>query len=257
MSGRFDGALDLSGRRALVTGGSRGVGRVIVRELASHGAHVFVNYRQDDESARRTADEIEHSGGSCTLMKANLVRPDEIRQMFDQVSRSGGLDILVHNAALGSFKRTIDVRPNQWDLSLSVNARALLVCAQQASPLMEGRSGRIVSVSSLGSQRVFPGYGAIGVSKAALESLTRYLAIELAPRGINVNAVSAGLVESESIKHHPHYEALVAAAREKTPTGRIAAAEEIAHVVLFLCTPLSSWIVGQTIVADGGMCLQL
>jgi enoyl-[acyl-carrier protein] reductase III len=177
--------------------------------------------------------------------------------MFDSIRASGGLDVLVHNAALGSFKPTLEVRANQWDLSMSVNARALLLCVKEAAPLMDGRAGRIVSVSSLGSRRVLPEYGAIGASKAALESLTRYLAVELAPRGITVNAVSAGLIAGETLRVHPRYEALTARAREQTPAGRIATPEDIAHVVLFLCSPLSSWIIGQTIVVDGGMSLRV
>lgn len=256
MTGNEQRALDFAGRRALVTGGSRGVGNAIVRALARCGAEVFINYRQDDANAQKTVDEIRQSGGTATSVKANLIRPEEIRDMFTSVAQSGGLDILVHNAAFGSFKETFDVKPNQWDLTMSVNARALLICAQEAAPLMEGRSGKIVSISSLGSDRVVPNYGAIGVSKAALESLTRYLAVELAPRGINVNAVSAGVLESDSIRLHPGFEQLSARASNQTPIGRIATPEEIVGVVLFLCSPLSSWVAGQTIVADGGMSLR-
>jgi enoyl-[acyl-carrier protein] reductase III len=252
-----DRAFDFSGRRALVTGASRGVGRVIARALARHGADVFINYQSDDAGAAQTAEEVRAVGASATLVKANLVRPDDIRQMFEVIAASGRLDILVHNAALGSFKPTLDVKPNQWDLSMSVNARALLLCSKEAVGLMEGGSGKIVSVSSLGSRRVLPDYGVIGVSKAALESLTRYLAIELGSRGINVNAVSAGLIDGESIRRHPQYDEIVAQACRWTPAGRLATAEEIAGIVVFLCSPLASWIVGQTIVADGGIGLRL
>src|SRR5262245_18871953 len=119
-------AFDFTGRRALVTGGSRGVGRVLVRELARQGAEVFVNYKQDDDGARRAVEDVRAAGGAATAVKANLTSPDEIRAMFGAVRASGGLDFLVHNAALGSFKPTLDVRANQWDLSMSVNARALL-----------------------------------------------------------------------------------------------------------------------------------
>jgi enoyl-[acyl-carrier protein] reductase III len=198
--------LDLGGRRAVITGASRGIGATLAR----------------------------------TLVRANVGHPDEIRQMFATVSTDGPLDILIHNAAIGSFKPTLDVRHNQWDLSMGVNARALLVCTQEAAPLMEAAGGTILTVSSLGSSRVFPRYGAIGVSKAALESLVRYLAVELAPRRIRVNAVSAGLIDT-------------AGAVERTPLGRLGTPEDVARVVLFLCSPLADWIVGQTIVADGGL----
>ena len=247
----FGTALDFGGQRALVTGGSRGLGGVLSRRLAALGAHVFINYVRDDASARRTLGDIEAAGGSATLVKANLMHAADVDAMFGQIAAAGPLDILIHNAALGAFKKTIDVRTNQWDLSMSVNARALLWCAQRAVPLMSGRRGRIVSISSLGSGRVFPSYGAIGVSKAALESLTRYLAADLVPQNINVNAVSAGLIEGTTIEGHPSHEALVAHARERLG-GRPATPDDVASVVLFLCSSLADWIVGQTIVADGG-----
>ncbi len=250
-------ALDLVGTRALVTGGSRGLGASISRRLAALGAHVFINYVRDDESARRTLDEIGAAGGSATLVKANLVHLADVDAMFELVASTGGLDILIHNAALGAFKKTLDVRANQWDLSMSVNARALLWCAQRAVPLMAGRRGKIVSISSLGSRRVLPSYGAIGVSKAALESLTQYLAAELAPQGINVNAVSAGLIAGTSIERHPLRDALAARARDRTGLPPCADPNDVASVVVFLCSPLADWIVGQTIVADGGFSLSL
>ncbi len=246
-------ALDFAGRRALVTGASRGFGAVLARRLATHGAHVFINYVRDDDSARRTLSEIEVRGGSATLVKANLIHRADLDAMFDHIATTGRLDILIHNAALGAFKRTLDVRANQWDLSMSVNARALLVCAQKAAPLMSDRSGKIVSISSIGSVRVLPSYGAIGASKAALESLTRYLAVELAPRGINVNAVSAGLMPGTSIGHHPVMGPLAA----QTDVSHLHAVDpdDVASVALFLCSPLAKGIVGQTIVVDGGCSL--
>lgn len=248
---------EFGGKTALVTGGSRGIGAAISRRLAACGAHVFINYRDDDASASQTALEIDAGGGACQLAKANLLHPEEIRGMFRQIAARGRLDILVHNAALGSFKPVMEVRSNQWDLSLNINARALLLCAQQASKLMADQGGKIVSVSSLGSQRVAPLYGAIGVSKAALESLTRYLAVELAPRKINVNAVSAGVVDSSTIRIHPRFEELRVHLLKQTPAGRLGTTADIADVVLFLCSPLADWICGQILVADGGMSLTL
>jgi enoyl-[acyl-carrier protein] reductase III len=249
--------LDFRGRRALVTGGSRGLGAVIARTLAARGAHVFLNYSRDDAAAEGTLARIVADGGSGTLAKANLLRPEDIRRLFDGVRQAGGLEILVHNAAIGSFKPTLDVRPNQWDLSMAINARALLLCAREAAALMEGRCGKIVSVSSLGSSRVMPRYGAVGITKAALESLTRYLAAELAPRGIQVNAVSAGVIGGSSIRAHPEYEALVAQAVARTPAGRVGRPEDVANIVVFLCSPLAEWMVGQILVADGGLSLSL
>jgi enoyl-[acyl-carrier protein] reductase III len=249
--------IDLIGRRALVTGGSRGIGAAIARTLAACGAHVTINYVQNEAAAESTRHEIVAAGGSATLHKANVASGDEVRAMFEAIAAEGPLDILIHNAALGSFKPAMDVRANQWDLSMAVNARALLVCAQAAVPLMAGRGGRIISISSLGSTRVMPMYGAIGVSKAALEALTRTLAVELAPRGIRVNAVSAGLVDTTAVRHHPDYAALAETSVARTPLARLGTPDDVARVVLFLCSPLADWIVGQTLIADGGMSLTL
>lgn len=251
---RAGNPLDLSGKRALVTGGSRGIGACICEHLASYGAHVFVGYGQNADGARRTADTIAAAGGAASVVRANLVRPEEIRAMFDEVAAGGGLDVFVHNAAIGSFKPVLGVRVNQWDLSMAVGARALLVGAQQAARLMP-RGGRIVSVSSLGSGRVIPSYGAIGVSKAALEALTRYLAVELAPHGITVNAVSAGPIDAPALGAHPDGDSLLAQAVGRTPAGRMGRPADVARIVVFLCSPLADWVVGQTITADGGLSL--
>lgn len=256
MSDAVRAPVDLTGRRALVTGGTRGIGAVIARELARCGAEVLLNYRADEASAEATRDAIVADGGRAELMRANLAHPDEIKALFARVRERGALDVLVHNAALGSFKPVMELRANQWDLTMSVGARALLLAAQQSAPLMPP-GGRIVAVSSLGSGRVVPSYGAIGVTKAALESLVRYLAVELRPRGINVNGVSAGLIASTSVAHHPDYERLAAAAVARTPAGRLGRPDELAGVVLLLLSPLADWIVGQTLVADGGASLPI
>jgi enoyl-[acyl-carrier protein] reductase III len=250
-------AYDFSGKSALVTGASRGLGAVVARRLAAAGARVILTYGRDDAGAAATRNDIVRAGGAASLLKANLVHSHDISAMFKVIAETGCLDVLIHCAAIGSFKPLLDVRANQWDLTMSVNARALLLCAQHAAPLMEGRTGRIVSVSSLGSSRVLPSYGAIGPSKAALEALTRYLALELAPRGIRANAVAAGLIETESVKAHPQYAAFASRAIEASPAGRLGTPDEVANVVLFLCTPLSDWIVGQTIVVDGGVSLRM
>ncbi len=247
--------LDLSGRRALVTGASRGIGAAIAKLLAENGAHVHLGYREDERGAEATRRSIEETGGRATLAKGNLARPEEIRALVSAIGEEGPLDILVHNAALGSFKDVLDVRANQWDLTLAINARALLHLAQEARPLLEGRGSSIVAVSSLGSTRVVPSYGAIGVSKAALEALVRSLAVELAPKGIRVNAVSAGLVDTASVRLHPDFDALEASSLRRTPLGRLGAAEDVARAVLFLVSPLAAWVVGQTLVADGGLSL--
>jgi enoyl-[acyl-carrier protein] reductase III len=247
---------DFSGRRALVTGASRGVGAAIAVALGRCGARVYVHYREQDEGAGRTCGQIESAGGSASKIRANLVHPEEIRAMFGEIRKEGALDFLVHSAALGTFKPLLDLRTNQWDLSLSVNARSFLLCAQQAVDGMPA-GGRIVAISSLGSGRVLPAYGAIGVSKAALESLTRSLAWELGSKGIRVNAIAAGVIDSPTIRLHPRADEIVSRALEQTPAGRLGTGEDIARVVLFLLSPLAEWITGQTLIADGGMSLRV
>lgn len=245
------GPFDFSGQRALVTGGTRGIGAEIARRLAGCGAHVTINYLHNEESARKTAAEIERAGGSVAIAQANMVDPDAIAALTTRVS-SEGIDIVIHNAALGSFKPLHKVKPNQWDLTMNVNARALLLLAQGTLASLAARKGRIVSISSLGSVRVLPSYGAIGVSKAALESTTRYLAAELAPRGIRVNAVVGGLLDTDASRLHPDFEGLANEARARTPIGRLIHTSDIADAVLFLCSPLAEAIVGQMLIVDGG-----
>ena len=251
---RYDSFLDLTGRRALVTGGSRGLGAVLAQTLAAHGAHVVINYVRHEAEALRTQQAIRDAGGSADLAPANLTKPEDIRAMFAGPLREG-IDILVHNAAIGSFKPAHEVRANQWDLTMNVNARALLLCVQEALPSLAQRGGRVVAVSSLGGARVIPEYGAVGVSKAALEALTRYLGVELAGRGVHVNAVAVGLLDLQSVRQHPGFGQLAADTIRRTPSHRLGTADDIARIVLFLCSPLSDWMVGQTLVADGGMSL--
>lgn len=240
---------------ALVTGGSRGIGRAVTLRLAEACARtVVVNYVQDDAEARATRKAVEDRGSTCVLVKANLAYPNEIDRLFEEVAATAGrLDVFVHCAALGAFKALSDVKPNQWDLTMNINARSFLLCVQKCAVLMNG--GSVVAVSSLGSGRVVPNYGAMGPTKAALESLVRYLAFELAPRGIRVNGVTSGLVETSGIRKMPDIKRWVAEATARTPSGRIGTPDDIADVIMFLTGPSARWICGQTIVADGGYSL--
>jgi enoyl-[acyl-carrier protein] reductase III len=240
---------------ALVTGGSRGIGRAIAVALAGGCAHtVIINYLENDAAAAHTSETVEACGARCEAIKANLLFPSEIDGMFAEIKANfGKIDILVHCAALGAFKPLLDIKPNQWDLSFNVNARAFLLCIQKALPLMDG--GSIIAISSLGARAYVPNYGAIGPSKAALEALIRSLAVELAPRGIRVNGISAGFIETDSIKKFPDSEYLLEKARLRTPMQRLGVPEDLAGIALFLCADAARWICGQVIVADGGLSL--
>ena len=244
--------MSLEGRLALVTGGGRGIGQAIALKLASQGADIIVNFFRHRESAEKTAKDIEALGVKAEAIRANVGEPAKIDEMFDMIgNKFGHLDILINNAASGVGRPVMDVDVKAWEWTMDINARACLLCAQRAAKLMEERGGKIVSISSLGSPFVLPNYSIVGISKAALEALTRYLAIELAPQGICVNAVAASAVETEALKFY-FKEGLVKGVRQVTPAGRMVIPEDVANVVAFLCSEEAFMIRGQTIVVDGG-----
>ena len=245
-------------RVAVVTGAGRGIGRAIALRLAEAGAHVVVNYYVNREAAETTAAEIQSRGVRAHLVQADMKDPAQIRALFDEVGAIfGGLDILVSSAASGVFREIGALTAKHWDWMMHTHPRAFLLCAQAALPLMRGRRGRIVAVSSIGSQRTIPNYAGMGAAKAALESLARYLAVEYAPLGVAVNAVSGGAVSTTSWTEMPEAEAALADIARRTPAGRVATPEDIAAAVLFLCSADADMIRGQVLVVDGGYSLPL
>ncbi|MBC8076874.1 MAG: enoyl-[acyl-carrier-protein] reductase FabL [Chloroflexales bacterium] len=249
-----------AGKIALVTGSSRGIGRAIALRLAGEGADIVVNFFRNRAAAEDTAGAIRGLGRQAWVVRAHVGDEEKVGALFDAVAeQAGGLDILVCNAASGFLRPVLEQETRGWDWTLNINARALLLCAQRAAPLMAARGGgSIVSLSSLGSQRVLPDYVAVGVSKAAVETLTRYLAVELAAQNIVVNAVSGGIVETDALKHFPAGgEAMIAAGKARTPAGRLVEPDDIAGVVSFLCSPAAHMIRGQTIMVDGGYMLMM
>lgn len=241
----------------LVTGGSRGIGRAIALKFASEGADVIINYLRKRSTAEETAEEIRAYGVRCHLIKADVGDLDSLNAMFDEIEREfDGLDILINNAASGYIRPIMEQKPKGWEWTMNINARSHLFAAQRAVPLMQKRGGgHIIGISSLGSHFVLPEYVVIGISKAAVETLTRYLAVELAPYNIKANAVSGGVVDTDALKHFPNRDAMLRQSLEKTPAGRLVTPEDIANVVAFLCTPDADMIRGQTIVVDGGYSL--
>lgn len=243
----------LENKIALITGSGRGIGRATALHLAQLGADIVVNFFRNRAPAEQTAAEIEKLGRRALLVKADVGDPADIERLFAETDAAfGGLDILVNNAASGYNRPVMQQRVKGWDWTLNINARAALFCSQHAVPLMQKRGGGyIVNVSSIGSFRVLPDYVVVGASKAALEALTRYLAVELAPCNIIVNAVSAGPVETEALKHFGTAHILEQAAR-RIPAGRNVQPQDIAGVIAFLCSPAAFMIRGQTIIIDGG-----
>jgi enoyl-[acyl-carrier protein] reductase III len=249
--------VSLEGKLALVTGSGRGIGRAIALRLASQGADIIVDFFRRRETAEQTAKDIQALGVKAEVIRANVGDPAKIDEMFDIIgNKFGRLDILINNAASGVGRPIMDIDAKAWEWTMDINARALLLCAQRAAKLMEGRGGKIVSISSLGSRFVLPNYTVVGVSKAALEALTRYLAIELALQGICVNAVAASAVETEALKFY-FKEGLVKDNRQATPAGRMVVPEDVANVVAFLCSEEAFMIRGQTIIVDGGTSIGL
>ena len=247
----------LQGKVALITGSSRGIGKAIALELAKKGASIAINFVRQEDEAKKTQALVREEGVQASIYQANVGDSNEIDRLVSAVLKDyGKIDILIHNAALGAFKPVSKLRMNQWDLSFEVNTKALLLLTQKVLPSMEtNRGGSIIALSSLGAHRFIPNYGAIGISKAALESLIRYLAVELAPKGIRVNGVSGGLVDTDALKAFPEFETFKAEVLKRTPAGRIGAPEDLAKVVGFLVSPEAAWIYGQTIIADGGLSL--
>jgi enoyl-[acyl-carrier protein] reductase III len=242
--------MTFEGASVLVTGGSRGIGKAIALRFASLGAaRVAIVYMRDDTTADETAADLRAAGAEPVLVRGNVAS----QRVADEVAALGGLDVLVHAAATGVIRPALETEDKHWDWTLSANARALLSLARAAAPSMRPGSS-IVGISSLGSVRVLDNYTLVGVSKAALETLVRYLAVELAPSGIRVNAVSAGVVETGALEHFPNREAMLEMGA-RNPAGRLVTPEDVAACVTFLSTPEAEMIRGQTLVVDGGWSL--
>lgn len=242
---------------ALITGSSRGIGKATAIRLAKQGYDIVINYARSRSAAQEVANEIEALGRKVLIVKANVGDVEKIKQMFTQIDEAfGRLDIFVSNAASGVLRPAMELEESHWDWTMNINSKALLFCAQEAAKLMERNGGgKIVSISSLGAIRYLKNYTTVGVSKAALEALTRYLAVELAPKNIIVNAISGGAVDTEALIHFPNRDELLSEAKAKTPAGRMVEIEDMVNTVMFLLSDEASMIRGQTIIVDGGISL--
>ena len=249
--------LPLEGRTALVTGSSRGIGRAIALKLGALGADVAVNYVTSDRDAQQVVDRLQAMDRRAFAIRADVSKLDELRGLFDRVAAEWqALDIFVNNAIdVASFGPVRRLRPDAWRHTIDSHVTTFLVGSQCAAKLMQGRSGTIVAMSSLGARGCMPGYAPIGVGKAAIEALTRYLAMELGPEGIRVNTVSAGPIDTDSLRRFATFDQIKEASTRLSPGRRIGMPDDVADVVAFLCTESARWIYGQTLIVDGGFSL--
>lgn len=246
---------ELKGKVAFVSGGTKGIGKCIAMGLAEKGANVVINYFRSRSTANETVEEIKKLGVECYAHRANMGNSDQIPDIFEGIKkRFGKLDILISNAALGLYTSMLDIDDKAWDLSMHTNARAFLNSVQLASPIMPDHS-RVIALSSLGSIRYIPGYASIGVSKAAIENMVKYMAVELADRRITVNCVSGGFIDTTALTVFPNYQEMLDGVSARTPFKRVGRPEEIGDVAVFLAGPKATWITGQTIIVDGGYSL--
>jgi enoyl-[acyl-carrier protein] reductase III len=254
-SNASDIAVPLQGKVALVTGAARGIGRAIARKLAARGADVVVNYYNSADEAEALCGEIRAHGRRALAVQASVGVPDSVDELFEALGREfDRLDIVVSNAASGVLKPTLDMGMKHWRWCMETNALAINLLAQRAVPLMRD-GGRIIAMSSLGAQRAMPNYGFIGASKAALEALVRALAQELGPRGIRVNTVSAGVVDTDALAYFPNRGEVLADFERRNPAQVTLTPDAVADAVYLLCLPEAAMINGHTLVVDGGFAI--
>ena len=250
--------IDLSGRVALVTGGSRGIGRACALRLAQAGADITINYVVNRQAAMNVADEIAALGRRVLVVKADVSEQDDVHSMMDAVKEQfGRLDVLVSNAATGGFRPLLAASARNFQAAYNTNVLALLYLVQAAMPLLERKEGegrsKVITLSSHGSHIALPFYGLIGSSKAALESLVRHLTLEIGDRGVNINVIKAGLVDTDSTRRLPNAEAIFDGRKSKAMMGeRMLTADDVADAVLFLSSPLSDLVQGEVLTVDGG-----
>ena len=249
--------MNMTNKTVIITGGSRGMGQRLALRLGQDGANVVVNFRQDAEAAAKTVGEIESVGGHALAVQADIADTESVDALVQQsVERFGGVDVVVANAAASAFKPLSQIRAHHVAKTMGITVQGFLDLARLSAPHMP-QGGRILAVSGWDSFRALPGHGLLGAAKAAMETIVKYLAIELASQGITAVGVCPGPIDTDSFRYYAgeDWEAYAAQWLAMTPSGAYPTPTEVAEVMAFLCSPASSAINGQTIVVDGGLSL--
>lgn len=247
---------ELKGKKALVTGGSRGIGRGIALCLAKQGADVAINYCSNEKEANEVVDEIKKMGRKAFMVQADVSSVDEVIGMFAEVKENfGGLDILVNNAGIAHFATFETMTEEEWDKTLDVNLKGQFLCAREAVKLMKQKGGKIINISSVASGQI--GFGAAKIahyvaSKGGVAALTEALAVELAPYKINVNAIAPGFIETDMTQGMIADEKAKTAYLAQIPWGRFGKPEDIGAMAAFLASNEADYLTGAFIVVDGG-----
>lgn len=245
-------SLPFSRKVALITGGARGIGKATALKLARAGADIAVVYYNSVDEAEALVQEIQQLGRKAHCVQANVADHQSVKDLFGQFREHfTHLDFLISNAASGVLKPALKMSTKHWRWCLETNALALNHLATEARALMP-KNSRIIALSSLGASKAIPNYAFIGASKAALESLVRSLSLELAVDGITVNTISAGVVDTDALKHFPNREQLLDEYQTRALTDRPLLPEDVANAVYLLCLPEAAMINAHTLFVDAG-----
>lgn len=241
----------------VITGGTRGIGRSLALQLAAPGVTLALVYRSDDDAAEETADEIERRGGQGVLIKADLREPGAAATVVEELrARVGGVDSLVANAASSAFKPLLEIREHHIEKTMGLTLASFLDLTRGLLPFMRP-DGRVLAISGWDSFRMLPGHGLLGAAKAALETMVKYLALELAEKQVTAIGLAPGPVDTDSFRIYggETWDDYNREWSDRTPVGRIAGPDDLAPILAFLLTPEARWFNGQTLVADGGLSL--
>ncbi len=234
----------------VITGASRGIGAAIARQLAAPGRRILVNYLQNAAAAEAVAADVRARGAEAFVVQGDVRSEADLTRIAGTFE---GVDVLVHNAAIGVLKPWDKIRTGQWDLTLESSLRPFWLLTRLCK-LRDGAN--VIGLSSMGSQQHVPGYAAMGAAKAGVEALTRQLAVELAPR-VRVNTVCGGVIRTDALNYFPEQgRQMIELAEKLTPMGRCGEPEDVARLVDLLIDPRAYWLTGQVLVADGGMSLR-